>query len=156
MFLTILTGILSTLIAITALVGNGFICLTVKRNQKLHTATFVLIVGQCISDMMFGVCLMTCLVFCSDWFINRLGNGTNICSLSGTIFTASYTISSLTMTTLAVERYMLIFYPLKPKMSLRQAWSLNAFIYVFGHFLAYSSQLGYSYRIMFGKVEYQI
>ena len=60
------------------------------------------------------------------------------------------------MTIIAIERYVLIFYPLKPKMTIGQAWMLNATIAIFSIFLSYAGQVGYSYRVAFGTVEYQV
>ena len=149
----IILVITSFLIAITAIIGNGFICFTIKQNSNLHTATFVLIVGQAISDMLFAVCLMGVFIVCSEWFIENPNIGAFPCSIVGTMFTASYIISSLTMTVIAIERYVLVFYPLKPKWSLRRAWFLNCAIYIFGHFLAHAGQVGYIYHEIFGTVE---
>ena len=144
------------LIAISALIGNGFICYTIKRDSKLHTSTFVLIVGQAISDMMYGVSFVIIMLVCSEWFLQNVIGGETICSFFSVLVLSSYVISSLTMTVIAIERYILIFYPLKPKLTIRQAWFLNTAIYMSGILIALAGQVGFTYSALFGKVSKKI
>ena len=150
-FYTSLLAIGSVLITTTALLGNCFICYTISRNSKLHTSTFVLIVGQAISDMIYAVSVVTGMFVCNGWFVEQFSYTS--CSFSVITFTASFMVSSLTMTTIAIERYILIFYPLKPKLTLRRAWFLNGAIFLLGIFLGYAGQVGFVYPVIFGTVE---
>ena len=146
----IILGLPVVLLAAAAIVGNGFVCYTVRCNAKLHTSTFILIVGQCVSDMIFGMCFVTGLWVCSETYIQNHGN--TICSIGVIVMAAAFMVSSLTMTAIDIGRYILIFHPFKPKLSLCQAWLLNLVIYVIGFFLAYAAQVGYIYRVFFGPV----
>ena len=119
-----------SLIATAASVGNGFVCYAILRNSKLHTSTFVLIVDQCISDIKYAVSIELLILVCSEWFLQRVIFGNTVCSIFSTLIVSSYIISALTMTIIAVERFVLVFYPLKPKLSYQQAWYVITGIYI--------------------------
>ena len=110
--------ILYLVTAIVAIVGNLFVCDIIIRNKRLTSATYVLIFNMAVSDILGGFVIPAQWLFCSslvlnstDWF------GICMCGLMKSLQILSYYVSSLTMTAIAYDRYLLVCKPMSSRIN---------------------------------------
>ena len=115
--------ILYLVTAIVAVIGNLFICVTIYRRKRLSTMsnTYVLIFNMAISDILGGLMIPGQWLFCSSiildqtaWWFGSVG-----CNLMVSLQLISYYGSSLTMTAMAFDRYMLVCRPMSSRPNIR-------------------------------------
>jgi len=111
-----------------SLFANSLVCHVVRRHRRLHSVTNVLIANLAVSDIFITVVNVPLNVARhvtpagggggggGGW---PLGHAT--CALANLALTAFVYVSTLTMTAIAVDRYVVILHPLQPRMSLAVA-----------------------------------
>ncbi|XP_002735545.1 prolactin-releasing peptide receptor-like [Saccoglossus kowalevskii] len=122
-FISVYVGII-----VTGVFGNIMVCMAVKRNKNLHTPTYVFICNLSISDI--AVCLfclpLTLVYTLSDtWLFGEF-----LCYTVLPLQTVSVLVSTLTMTAIAIDRYVLILYPLKKRITLQQSTTIMVSIWL--------------------------
>ncbi|KAH9391199.1 Neuropeptide Y receptor [Tyrophagus putrescentiae] len=93
------------LTAVTAILGNVFVC-------RLTSTTYVLIFNMAISDILGGLVIPGQWLFCSTALLDTGIFFQSACGLGKTFQILSYYVSSLTMTAIAYDRYMLVCRPI--------------------------------------------
>ena len=103
-------------------VGNTVVVYVVARHRKMHNVTNILIANLALSDV--GLCvfsLPTQLYYqLTDYWIF----GELLCRLIFSAFAVPVYVSTLTILLIAYDRYWLIVYPLKERMSIKMAMML--------------------------------
>ncbi len=100
------------LTAVTAILGNVFVCVTIYRKKRLTSTTYVLIFNMAISDILGGLVIPGQWLFCSTALLDTGMFFQSACGLGKTFQILSYYVSSLTMTAIAYDRYMLVCRPI--------------------------------------------
>ncbi|XP_077984539.1 prokineticin receptor 2-like [Glandiceps talaboti] len=94
--------------------GNSLLCFTILRLKRLRTVTNLFIASLAISD---AVVALFCVPFSlyyylvHDWIF-----GGGMCVFVGTLKVVSLYVSVNTLLAIAIERYYVIFHPLKPRL----------------------------------------
>ncbi|XP_077992824.1 prolactin-releasing peptide receptor-like [Glandiceps talaboti] len=113
-FILIYTGII-----ILSVVGNIMVCIAVKRNGSLHTPTYVFICNLSVSDVAVSVfCLPLTLAYT---LTNTWNFGEFLCYTVAPLQAVSVLVSTLTMAAIAIDRYVLIMYPLRKRITLQKS-----------------------------------
>ena len=105
------------LIFVLGICGNALVCFVVARNHQMHTVTNLLISNLAVSDILLCVLavpftplysFMECWVF-----------GAALCHLVPYAQGVSIYISTFTLMSIAVDRFLVILYPFGPRMQIR-------------------------------------
>ncbi|XP_070539590.1 prolactin-releasing peptide receptor-like [Ptychodera flava] len=118
-----------TVIIILGVFGNIMVCIAVKRNRSLHTPTYVFICNLSVSDVAVCLlCLPLTLVYTltDTWLFGKF-----LCYTVTPLQAISVLVSTLTMTAIAVDRYNLVMYPLKKRITLLQSGAVIVLIWMF-------------------------
>ncbi|XP_005106214.1 orexin receptor type 2 [Aplysia californica] len=110
------------------LVGNALVCWAVWRNHNMRTVTNVFIVNLAVGDfLVILACLPPTLVqdVTESWFL-----GTRVCKAVLYLQSTSVSVSVLTLSAIAVERWWAICYPLKFKSTMSRARKIIFLIWV--------------------------
>ena len=120
-----------SIISVVALFGNALVCHVIIKNPRLHTVTHMFIANMAVSDL-----LMTCInfpVLLARRVTIRWIYGAVMCHAVNTSLATSIYVSTFTMTAIAVDRYFVILYPLRPRLAPRGGsmvvlvtWTLGA------------------------------
>lgn len=100
---------------IASLSGNALVCLVIYRTRRLHTVTNVFIANLAVSDLFITVVNVPFNIarhLMTDWTFGQF-----TCGLVNFALTVFVYVSTLTMTAIAVDRYVVIIHPLRPRMS---------------------------------------
>lgn len=121
--------ILYTIIFVLGLFGNVLVCYVVGRNRAMQTVTNFFITNLALSDI-----LLCCLAvpftplysFVGEWLFGRV-----LCHLVAYSQGTSVYISTLTLMSIAIDRYCVIIYPFQPRMKLSTCFAIIAGIWAF-------------------------
>jgi len=94
---------------------DSLVCLVIYRTRRLHTVTNVFIANLAVSDLFITVINVPFNVvrhLTTDWTFGHFTCG--LVNFSMTVFVY---VSTLTMTAIAVDRYIVILHPMRPRMS---------------------------------------
>jgi len=98
-----------------SLYANTLVCHVIRRHRRLHSVTNVFIANLAVSDIFITLVNIPFNVVrhvTAGW---ALGQAT--CALANLALTTFVYVSTLTMTAIAVDRYVVILHPLRPRMS---------------------------------------
>ena len=98
-----------------SLFANTLVCHVIRRHRRLHSVTNVFIGNLAVSDIFITLVNIPFNVVrhvTAGW---ALGQAT--CAVANLALTAFVYVSTLTMTAIAVDRYVVILHPLQPRMS---------------------------------------
>lgn len=121
--------ILYAIIFILGVFGNVLVCFVVFRNRAMQTVTNLFITNLALSDILlciFAVPLTPMYTFLGRWVFGRL-----LCHLMPYAQGTSVYISTLTLTSIAIDRFFVIIYPFHPRMKLNTCIFIIVFIWIF-------------------------
>lgn len=107
-------GLVYGIIFSIGITGNMLVCFVVCRNKAMHTVTNFFITNLAVSDIM--LCLLAVPFTPLYTFMERWVFGTTMCHLVSGAQAVSVYISSLTLTAIAMDRYIVIVYPFRNRM----------------------------------------
>lgn len=93
-----------------ALFGNLIVCKVVFGRSNMKTFTNLLLANMAISDILCALMFPVGLLVCWDSFIMNASN--YACVTAKVIQLWSFQVSSVTITVVAMDRFLLVFYPL--------------------------------------------
>lgn len=102
--------ILYSATCVVALFGNSIVCKVVFSKSSMRNFTNLLLANMAISDIFCALMFPLGLLICWDKFILIAGNG--FCLTAKVIQLLSFQVSSVTMTVVAIDRFLLVYYPL--------------------------------------------
>lgn len=108
--------ILYTTIFVLGIFGNVLVCYVVFRNRAMQTVTNLFITNLALSDIL--LCVLAVPFTPLYTFLGRWVFGKVICHLVSYAQGASVYISTLTLTSIAIDRFFVIIYPFHPRMKL--------------------------------------
>lgn len=113
----VIRGITCVMYAVIFLVGasgNFLVCFVVYRNQNMQTVTNIFITNLAVSDMcqcILSVPFTPLSGYLDSWVLGRV-----LCHLAPMVSGVGPFLSTLTLTAIAIDRYIVICYPFKPRM----------------------------------------
>ncbi|KAG6465585.1 hypothetical protein O3G_MSEX015249 [Manduca sexta] len=118
-----------TIIFVVGIFGNALVCYAVIRNRAMQTVTNLFITNLALSDVLlcvFAVPFTPLYTFLGRWVFGSL-----LCHIMPYAQGCSVYISTLTLTSIAIDRFFVIIYPFKPRMKIKTCIGLIIFIWVF-------------------------
>lgn len=94
--------------------GNALVCYVVARNHQMQTVTNLFIANLAVSDVL--LCVLAVPFTPLYTFLGRWVFGRTLCHLVPYAQGVSVYISTLTLTSIAVDRFLVILYPFHPRM----------------------------------------
>lgn len=101
-------------IFIVGITGNILVCFVVCRNKAMHTVTNFFITNLALSDIM--LCVLAVPFTPMYTFMKRWVFGSVMCHLLACAQGVSVYISSLTLTSIALDRFIVIIFPFRHRM----------------------------------------
>lgn len=121
-------------IIVTSLLGNGLIIAIVEKNYNHHmkTPNNFFVVNTAAADILITVSSATEAVITvafSSWLIQG-AFGHALCKLKSVIMALSALVSTQSLATMAVDRFIVVFFPLKRIIGRHGAYSIIAIIWI--------------------------
>ncbi|GAB1597435.1 probable G-protein coupled receptor 83 [Argonauta hians] len=126
--LVVILAILYGTISILAVIGNGLVILVIIKNKRMQTVTNLFIANLAIADVitgMFAIPFQFQAALLQRWIFAHF-----LCSLAPFVLTMSVSVSVLTLTVIAIDRYFAVLYPLKKRFTKRTAVILVTAIWI--------------------------
>lgn len=111
-----------SLIIICALVGNTLVCHVIYKHKRLHSVTNLFISNLSVSDVLiavFNIPFNMARHVMADWPF-----GWFVCGMVNFILMVGVYVSTFTMAAISLDRYFVIVYPLRPRMTMRTGVAL--------------------------------
>ncbi|KAI2798198.1 hypothetical protein BLOT_013316 [Blomia tropicalis] len=117
-WIQVLLYVIYAVICVLGVCGNTLVCFVVARNPAMHTVTNVFIANLALSDILLCIFAVPFtplyLLAYKSWVF-----GTALCHLLPFAQGVSIYISAFTLMSIAIDRYFVIMYPLKPRMKMK-------------------------------------
>uniref|UniRef100_A0A4W4F337 G-protein coupled receptors family 1 profile domain-containing protein n=1 Tax=Electrophorus electricus TaxID=8005 RepID=A0A4W4F337_ELEEL len=127
---TIVIGVVLVCIMLVCGIGNFLFIATLARYKKLRNLTNLLIANLAISDFIVAV---VCCPFLVDYYVVKQlswDHGKVLCACINYLRTVSLYVSTNALLAIAVDRYMAIVYPLRPRMKHQTAYCLITGVWI--------------------------
>lgn len=121
--------VIYTIIFVLGLVGNILVCFVVIRNKAMQTVTNLFISNLALSDILlcvFAVPFTPLYSFRGSWSWGSL-----LCHIMPFAQGCSVYISTLTLMSIAIDRFFVIIYPFRPRMKIETCISVIIMIWTF-------------------------
>ncbi|XP_034156194.1 prokineticin receptor 1a [Pangasianodon hypophthalmus] len=128
---TIIIAIVLVCIMLVCGIGNCLFIITLVRYKKLRNITNLLIANLAVSDFLVAV---VCCPFLVDYYVIKQlswDHGIFLCISINYLRTVSLYVSTNALLAIAVDRYMAIVHPLKPRMKYQTAYWLILGVWIF-------------------------
>lgn len=116
-------------IFILGVFGNVLVCFVVARNRQMQTVTNLFITNLALSDVL--LCVLAIPFTPLYTFLGRWIFGRTLCHLVPYAQGVSVYISTLTLTSIAIDRFMVIIYPFHPRMKIEVCLLVIIGIWIF-------------------------
>ncbi|XP_036429289.1 prokineticin receptor 1b [Colossoma macropomum] len=127
---TIVIGVVLVCIMLVCGIGNFLFIATLARYKKLRNLTNLLIANLAISDFIVAV---VCCPFLVDYYVVKQlswDHGKVLCACVNYLRTVSLYVSTNALLAIAVDRYMAIVHPLRPRMKHQTAYCLITGVWI--------------------------
>nr|XP_046187999.1 prokineticin receptor 1a [Oncorhynchus gorbuscha] len=121
---TIVIAMVLVCIILVCGIGNCLFIASLARYKKLRNLTNLLIANLAVSDILVAV---VCCPFLLDYYVAKQlswDHGLVLCASINYLRTVSLYVSTNALLAIAVDRYMAIVHPMKPRMKYQTAYSL--------------------------------
>ncbi|CAL4066284.1 unnamed protein product, partial [Meganyctiphanes norvegica] len=116
-------------IFIMGIFGNCLVCYVVLRNKHMQTVTNYFITNLAVADILLcavAVPFTPLYTFMGEWLFGQV-----LCQLLPMTQGTSVYVSSLTLMSIAIDRYFVIIYPFRPRIKLQTCYIIIFFIWLF-------------------------
>ncbi|XP_058128319.1 prolactin-releasing peptide receptor [Anopheles ziemanni] len=127
--LQIVFCVLYSSIFVLGVFGNVLVCYVVFRNKAMQTVTNLFITNLALSDIL--LCVLAVPFTPSYTFLRRWVFGKLLCHTVPLAQGCSVYISTLTLTSIAIDRFFVIIYPFHPRMKLSTCITIIVLIWSF-------------------------
>ncbi|EDW72685.2 uncharacterized protein Dwil_GK17048 [Drosophila willistoni] len=127
-FVQIFFYMLYATVFVLGVFGNVLVCYVVLRNRAMQTVTNIFITNLALSDIL--LCVLAVPFTPLYTFMGRWAFGRTLCHLVSFAQGCSIYISTLTLTSIAIDRYFVIIYPFHPRMKLSTCIGIIVSIWV--------------------------
>ena len=138
---------LYVLIFVVGLFGNVLVCFVVCNNKAMQTVTNLFIANLALSDIL--LCVLAVPFTPLYFFMKEWSFGHVLCHLVPYSQGTSVYVSTLTLTSIAIDRFFVILYPFKPRMKMSTCITIICCIW----FFALSATLPYAIFINIAVIE---
>ena len=121
--------IMYSAVTFLALGGNAIVCYIVLAYQRMRTVTNYFIVNLALSDILMAI-LCIPFSFIANMIFHYWPFGAVMCPVVTYAQTVAVFASAFTLVAISLDRYIAIMYPLRPKMTTRQAFIVIATIWI--------------------------
>ncbi|XP_029038588.1 RYamide receptor-like isoform X2 [Osmia bicornis bicornis] len=105
---------------VVALTGNGLVCYVVHSSPRMKTVTNFFIVNLAFGDILMALfCIPPS--FISIFILQYWPFGEELCPTVNYLQAVSVLVSAYTLVAISIDRYIAIMWPLRPRLSKRQA-----------------------------------
>ncbi|KAL3276963.1 hypothetical protein HHI36_012328, partial [Cryptolaemus montrouzieri] len=120
---------LYSIIFLVAFVGNVFVCYVVLASPRMRTVTNYFIFNLSVGDVLITI---LCIPFTSISMMNQYWPfGSFLCPVISYVQAISVFISAYTLVAISIDKYMVIMWPLRPRITKKAAaWAILA-IWIF-------------------------
>ncbi|XP_060526691.1 RYamide receptor-like [Cylas formicarius] len=116
------------IIFVIGLVGNTFVCYVVMSSPRMKTVTNYFIMNLAVGDMLIT---LLCVPFTVVALLDQYWSfGTFMCPLVSYVTSLSVFVSAYTLVAISIDKYMLIMWPLKPRISKRSATAIIGLVWL--------------------------
>ncbi|XP_068451786.1 prokineticin receptor 1a [Clinocottus analis] len=136
---TIVIGAVLVGIMLVCGVGNCLFIASLARYKQLRNLTNLLIANLAVSDVLVAA---VCCPFLLDYYVvKRLSwdHGLLLCAATNYLRTVSLYVSTNALLAIAVDRYMAILYPLRPRMKTQTAYGVILTVWIVPIFVSIPS-----------------
>ncbi|KAJ8937537.1 hypothetical protein NQ318_022961 [Aromia moschata] len=115
-------------IFVVAVIGNGFVCYIVLSSPRMRTVTNYFIMNLAVGDMLITI---LCVPFTSVALLRQYWPfGSFLCPVVNYSQALSVFVSAYTLVAISIDKYMVIMWPLKPRISKSFATSIIALVWL--------------------------
>lgn len=129
------------IIFLLGIVGNCLVCFVVLHNKHMQTVTNYFITNLALADIL--LCVLAVPFTPLYFFMGRWIFGSILCTLVAVAQGTSVYVSTLTLTSIAIDRYFVIIYPFRPKLELKVCYGIIIGIWMF----SISATLPYAFYV---------
>lgn len=118
-----------TWIFLVAFIGNGIVCFIVKSCQSMRTVTNFFIANLAVGDILMSLFCVP-FSFVPTLILSYWPFGTVMCHLVNYTQATSVLVSAYTLVAISVDRYIVIMWPLRPRITKRLVFFLTQHIFI--------------------------
>lgn len=134
---------------VLGILGNSLVCFVVFRQKTMQTVTNFFITNLAIADIL--LCLL-CIPFTPLYtFLGNWVFGSALCFLVAFAQGCCVYLSTLTLTSIAIDRFFVIIFPFRPRMKIRTCILIITFIWIVACMLTFP----YGYYMKVEQKEYK-
>ncbi|XP_034534777.1 prokineticin receptor 1a [Notolabrus celidotus] len=136
---TIVIGVVLASIMLVCGVGNCLFIASLARYKQLRNLTNLLIANLAVSDVLVAA---VCCPFLLDYYVVKQlswDHGLLLCASTNYLRTVSLYVSTNALLAIAVDRYMAILYPLRPRMKYQTAYCVILTVWLVPIFISIPS-----------------
>ncbi|XP_074641411.1 G-protein coupled receptor 83-like [Tubulanus polymorphus] len=121
-------AIVFSLIVLVSIFGNSLVIYVIVRNRQMHTVTNMFITNLACSDLL--ITLLNIPFNIARYILDDWPFGDGMCHVMNFVQSLSVYVSTFTLTSIAIDRYQVIIYPLRPKISIRWAITITIIMWL--------------------------
>lgn len=116
-----------TIIFVVSVVGNGFVCYIVLSSPRMRTVTNYFITNLAVGELLITI---LCVPFTTVAVLEQYWPfGMFLCTVTSYSQCLSVLVSAYTLVAISIDKYMVIMWPLKPRISKRCAATAIALVW---------------------------
>jgi neuropeptide Y receptor len=131
--------------------GNFLVCFVVARQRTMQTVTNFFITNLAVADIL--LCLFCVTLTPAYTFLGRWIFGTFLCQLVAFLQCCCVYLSTLTLTSIAIDRFFVIIFPFRPRMKIASCLLILLLIWIFAFLLTFP--YGYYMKITDRTIDHQ-
>lgn len=134
-FVQFIFSVLYVVIFFLGMFGNFLVCFVVARQRTMQTVTNFFITNLAIADIL--LCLFCVTLTPTYTFLGRWIFGKFLCQLIGFLQCCCVYLSTLTLTSIAIDRFFVIIFPFRPRMKVSTCLAILLLIWIFAFLLTF-------------------
>ncbi len=115
----IIVIVLYNITMVLSLFGNSLVCKVIFFSKRMRNTTNILIANMAIADIICAITIFTQWFSCYKTVINSTSYGAILCDINKSMQLIVSYVSSLTVTAIAMDQYIIIHHPLKKLKKIR-------------------------------------
>lgn len=146
-FVQFVFSLLYIIIFLVGMFGNFLVCFVVARQRTMQTVTNFFITNLAFADIL--LCLFCVTLTPTYTFLGRWIFGKFLCQLMAFLQCWCVYLSTLTLTSIAIDRFFVIIFPFRPRMKIATCLLILLLIWIFAFLLTFP--YGY-YMIIINRI----